>query len=97
MLIRVFTAEVPSELHKEFQEKFKTISAPLVKNQKGLLGLEIAKPTQWNPDTFLMISKWESEGDIIQFAGAQWNQAHIPSGMEKYIESCTVQHFEQIG
>lgn len=96
MIIRIFTAEVPQSLHAEFETKFKAISVPLVKNQKGLLGLEIAKPTEWNPNSFLMISKWASEEDIIAFAGEKWNEAHIPTGMEKYIEQCSVQHFVHI-
>ncbi|WP_431129586.1 antibiotic biosynthesis monooxygenase family protein [Flagellimonas flava] len=97
MIVRVFTAEVPHNLHAEFESKFKEISVPLVQGQQGLIRLEIARPTQWNPDTFSMISYWTSEEDIRLFAGEQWNQAHIPAGMEKYIQSCSVQHFEQIG
>ncbi len=96
MIIRVFTTEVYKELHQEFEAKFKEISVPLVKGQKGLLGLEIAKPTQWNPNTYAMISKWRREEDIINFAGENWNEAHIPSGMEKFISDCAVQHFINI-
>ncbi len=96
MIIRIFTAEIPQNLHLEFETKFKEISVPLVKNQKGLLELDIAKPTQWNPNTYVMISKWKEVEDIINFAGEKWNQAHIPQGMEKYIQSCTVNHFLNI-
>ncbi|SHG95033.1 antibiotic biosynthesis monooxygenase family protein [Flagellimonas flava] len=96
MIIRVFTAEVPLELHNEFEEKFKAISVPLVNSQHGLLNLEIARPTTWNPKTYLMVSKWATKEDIINFAGQNWNQAHIPAGMEKYIESCTIAHFVDI-
>ncbi|MGX1930738.1 antibiotic biosynthesis monooxygenase family protein [Flagellimonas sp. 2504JD4-2] len=96
MIIRIFTAIVPQTKHSEFESKFKEISVPLVKGQKGLLGIDIARPTQWNPNTFVMISKWASEDDLIQFAGAKWNEAHIPSGMEKYIDSCSVEHFFNI-
>ncbi|MEM9648125.1 MAG: antibiotic biosynthesis monooxygenase [Bacteroidota bacterium] len=96
MIIRVFTAEVPLELHAEFEEKFKAISVPLVNGQDGLLALEIASPTQWNPKTYLMISKWATKEDIINFAGQNWNEAHIPKGMEKYIEACSIAHFADI-
>nr|WP_299383677.1 antibiotic biosynthesis monooxygenase [Allomuricauda sp.] len=96
MVIRVFTAEVPKVLHFEFEARFKEISLPLVQGQRGLLRLEIARPTQWDPNCFAMISYWESEADIKNFAGENWNQAHIPAGMEKYIRSCSVQHFEEI-
>ncbi len=96
MIIRIFTAIVPPALHMEFETKFKEISVPLVKTQKGLLEMEIAKPTQWNPNSFVMVSKWASKEDIINFAGEQWNEAHIPAGMEKYIEDCTVNHYVNI-
>ena len=96
MIIRIFTAKVPLALHAEFEVKFKEISVPLVKNQTGLMGLEIAKPTQWNPNSYVMISKWATENDLVRFAGENWNEAHIPSGMEKYIEECSVTHYIDI-
>ncbi|WP_420322087.1 antibiotic biosynthesis monooxygenase family protein [Flagellimonas sp.] len=96
MIIRIFTASVPSTLHQEFEAKFKEISVPLVKGQQGLLGIDIAKPTEWNPNLFVMISKWASKEDLVRFAGEQWNEAHIPKGMEKYIETCSVEHFVNI-
>ncbi len=96
MIIRIFKAIVPEELHNEFEVKFKQISVPEVKNFKGLMSLEIGKPTQWNPNEFVMVSQWKSVEDLILFAGSQWNDAHIPKGMEKYIASCSVSHYEQI-
>ncbi|TAI47810.1 antibiotic biosynthesis monooxygenase family protein [Flagellimonas allohymeniacidonis] len=96
MILRIFTTTVPQELHAEFEQKFKEISTPLVKSFNGLIGLEIGRPTKWNPNDFVMISKWKSVADLIDFAGENWNQAHIPEGMEKYIESCSVCHYENI-
>lgn len=96
MIIRVFTAIVKNDLQQEFEAKFQEISVPLVKNYTGLISLEIAKPTIWNPDEFLMISRWEEEKHLIDFAGANWNKADIPKGMEKYIERCSVAHYENI-
>ncbi|UOY06795.1 antibiotic biosynthesis monooxygenase [Muricauda sp. SCSIO 64092] len=96
MIIRIFKASIPSNLQIEFETKFKEVSVPLVKRFKGLISLEIAGPTIWNPDEFVMISKWNTERDLIEFAGENWNQAHIPKGMEKYIEKCTVSHHRNI-
>lgn len=96
MIIRIFKAVIPIELHEEFELKFKEISVPVVENYSGLISLEIAKPTKWNPKEFVMISSWNKEDDLIKFAGQNWNEAHIPKGMEKYIESCSVDHFQQI-
>ncbi|NAY91449.1 hypothetical protein GTQ34_05930 [Muricauda sp. JGD-17] len=96
MIIRIFTATIPSDLHNAFETKFKEISVPVVKNYNGLISLEIGRPSQWNPNEFVMVSRWKTEQDLINFAGEDWNKAHIPKGMEKYITTCTVSHFEQI-
>ncbi len=96
MIIRIFTATVPRELHEEFEAKFQAISVPLVKNYQGLVSLEIGRPSQWNPGEYIMVSRWETVQDLINFAGENWNQEHIPPGMEKYISTCSVSHFEQI-
>ncbi|MBO0320776.1 antibiotic biosynthesis monooxygenase [Muricauda sp. CAU 1633] len=96
MILRIFTATIPNALHKEFEAKFKEISVPVVKNYKGFVSLEIAGPSQWNPEEFVMVSRWENEESLIAFAGVEWNQAHIPQGMEKYITSCSVSHYNHI-
>lgn len=96
MIIRIFKASIPSHLQSEFETKFKEVSVPLVKRFKGLISIEIAEPTRWNPEEFVMISRWSSESDLIEFAGQNWYRAHIPKGMEKYIEKCTVSHHRNI-
>lgn len=96
MIIRIFRATVHKELHTEFMEKFKEISIPLVKTQPGLVAMEIGEPTQWDPNEFVMISKWETEQHIQNFVGAKWNEAHIPGGMEKYIVKCWVHHYKDV-
>ena len=45
---------------------------------------------------FIMISRWEKEEDLIRFAGDSWNEAHIPKGMEKYFEHCSVNYYLNI-
>lgn len=96
MIIRIFRAAIPKRLHEEFERKFVEISVPVVKDSNGLISLEIAKPTKWKPNEFVMISRWEKEEDLIKFAGSKWNEAHIPEGMEKYIDNCTVDHYLHI-
>ncbi len=96
MIIRIFKAIIQEALHEEFEMKFKEISVPMVEKYGGLLSLEIARPTKWNPNEFIMISRWGKEADLIQFAGQHWNEPHIPKGMEQYIDSCSVDHYQQI-
>lgn len=97
MIIRIFIAEVPLEKQEAFEVKFKAISVPMVKNYPGLISLEIGKGTQWNPLEYVMISRWESEQHVVDFAGEQWNEAHIPEGMEEFISSCVMHQFHEIG
>lgn len=96
MIIRIFTARIHKELHNEFEIKFKEISVPVVKNYNGLISLDLGKPTKWNPNEFVMVSRWEKEEHLINFAGDKWNEAHIPQGMEKYIKQCSVSHYINI-
>lgn len=96
MIIRVFRATVPADRQDEFEHKFRTVSVPLTRSQRGLHSVSIGRPTRWNPEEFVMVSVWRDEESIAAFVGAAWNQPHIPKGMEHLIASCTVDHFETI-
>ncbi len=69
MIIRIFKAIIPIQLHNEFEEKFKETSVPPVKTFDGLLSLEIGKPTQWNSNQYLMITHWDHEESLKIFTG----------------------------
>ena len=92
----LYSEELKGSINPSLEIKFKEISVPVVKNYKGLISLEIGRPTKWNPQEFIMISLWETEKDLIEFAGQNWNEAHIPKGMEKFISECSVSHYESI-
>lgn len=94
MITRIFRVQVPRDLHAEFEEKFLSVSVPYVQSQKGLVSVVVGRPTQWSPDEYVMVSVWESEGDLAAFAGPNWNQAVIPAGMEKYVVECWVHHYQ---
>ena len=96
MITRVFRAAVPIKLHAAFEEQFRAISVPLVASQPGLHRVTIGRPTRWNPEEFVMVSVWEDEESIAEFAGVAWNEPRIPSGMEDFITSCSVDHYENI-
>ena len=96
MIVRVFRATIPQTFHTQFEEKFQEISAPLVQSCSGLVSVEIARPTRWNPDEFLMISRWNDEASLVAFAGDNWHEPHIPAGMESLISECHVDHYTVI-
>jgi hypothetical protein len=40
-----------------------------------------------------MISEWEDEAGLREFAGDDWTVAHIPEEMEKFVKRCWVHHY----
>lgn len=97
MITRVFRVRVPQALHQEFEEQFLNVSIPTVKAHKGLVSVTVGRPTRWAPEEYVMLSVWENEQSVKDFAGEQWNQAVIPDGMENYVADCWVHHYAMFG
>ena len=93
-ITRVFRVQVHAGLRPEFEPQFNTLSKGIVERAPGCIRQAVLKPTKWNPNEYAMISEWESEDDLIAFAGKNWNRSVIPSGMEKFAESHSVSHFQ---
>ncbi len=93
MITRIFRAQIYPNLKDEFEKQFADISLNVVRAAKGLVSVEIGKPTPWTPDEYGMISTWENELVLAEFAGENWNQAHIPARMEKFIKQCWIHHY----
>jgi heme-degrading monooxygenase HmoA len=62
-----------------------------------LVSVTIGRPTKWAAEEYMMISIWENEQFVEDFAGENWHQAVIPEGMEKYVAECWVHHYENFG
>jgi heme-degrading monooxygenase HmoA len=97
MITRIFRVRVPKQFHAEFEERFTTVSLPLVQGARGLISVAIGRPTLWEPEEYVMVSVWQTESDIASFAGERWNQPVIPHGMEQYVSKCWVHHYENFG
>ncbi len=93
-ITRVFRVQIDTELRGEFEEKFADISVSTVHHAAGMLSVSILKPTKWSPDEYAMITQWIDEASLEAFAGTSWNTAVIPSGMEKFVRKCSVEHYE---
>lgn len=96
MIIRIFQVRVPADLIEEFEPKFKSISYGAVASAKGCTEVQISKGLGDQSQTYVMISKWERLEALIEFAGPQWQQPHIPAGMGKYAEDCSVEHYQAL-
>ena len=95
MIIRIFRVRIDPSLRSEFESKFASISVDAVSKQEGFVSVTIGKPSQWDPDEYVMVSHWESEEALMLFCGESWSQPHIPEGMEKYVKECSVSHYHE--
>ena len=96
MIIRIFQVTISPEYRKDFERDFKSISIETVKNHEGLISCNIGGPTKWNPDDYTMVTFWEDESSIDEFAGGNWNQAIIPAEMQRYPKTFSVAHYENM-
>ncbi len=93
MITRVFRVKIVAALREEFEPLFQEVSVAAVEGVEGFVSVQIGKPTRWAPDEYVMISVWESEDALKAFAGEQWSEAHIPEGMEKFVDAAWVHHY----
>lgn len=93
-ITRVFRVQIHAELRSDFEPKFQTLSQDLVKRAHGCIYHVILKPTKWTPDEYAMISEWESEDDLIAFAGENWSESVIPPEMEQFAKNHSVSHYD---
>ena len=96
MIIRIFTAQIHENLKDEFEEKLSSISIPFVEAHKGVIDIKVGRPLDSSTHEFLMISRWENLEDLKRGFGQTWQDPKIPEGMEQYIHTCEVKHFEEI-
>ena len=94
MITRIFRVVIYPEPREEFEARFTAISLKAVEDCAGNISVSIGKPTRWSPDEYVMISEWKDEAALINFAGASWNEAVIPPGMEKFLAESWVHHYE---
>ena len=93
-ITRVFRVRIDPTRRAEFEQSFAEISVQAVIQAPGSLSVAVFRPTEWAPDEFAMISKWQDEAALRAFAGDDWNQAVIPSGMEALVRECWVHHYQ---
>lgn len=93
MINRFFRIRIRPSERENFEQDFKKIAVEYVKKQPGLVSYTLGFPTKWKPDDYMLLTVWETEADLIRFAGANWQVAVYPDGMEKYVLNSWVDHF----
>lgn len=96
MIIRIFSVQVKEGLEAEFEEKYKSISVPFMQSCEGMQEVRIGRPFESAVGRYVMVSYWVSQEHLEAALGDKWREAHIPAGMENYISSCGVEHFEEM-
>ena len=94
MIIRVFRVWIQPGNETEFEEKYRSISVPFMNSCEGMKAVSIGRPTEGDTDCYVMVSHWTSTNSLQASLGENWNEPHIPAGMEHLAEKCTVEHFE---
>lgn len=96
MIIRLFRVTIHDGRSADFERDFKAISQSFIAGLPGVQSVKVAKPTDLSKPQHMMISVWDSYDAIEAELGPHWREPHIPSGMEKYISACSLEHLEQI-
>ncbi|SIS91669.1 Antibiotic biosynthesis monooxygenase [Roseivivax lentus] len=96
MITRIYRVRIKPELRAEFEPLFRTVARSSVARFAGCTQVTVGGPTEAEPDDYAMISVWDSEASLGEFAGSDWTIAHIPEGMEKFVAECWVHHFRHM-
>ncbi len=94
MITRIFTVDIHHDFKDDFEHDFSTLSRELVAGSKGLIDLELLKPSDDTNNKYAMISRWENSDAIENLFGEDWQKAVIPEPMKHYAKSHQIFHFE---
>ena len=97
MIVRIFVARVFPGHQTEFERKFREISLPLVRAQRGLVSVVVGRPVPSSPGRLVGDFNVEGRGRAPGFCGARLRRrAVIPAGMEQHMRESRVHHYEVI-
>lgn len=94
MILRVFRVTVHDGMAAEFEEFFRTIAIPQVKNWPGMPSMSVGKPDAEAPNEFCMTMIWKDVAALKSFAGENWREARIEPEEKHLIASNSVAHYE---
>lgn len=96
MITRIYCVKIKPNLRAEFEPLFQSVAVGSVTQFAGCTRVVVGGPTLLTPDEYAMISEWENADSLTAFAGTDWSVAHIPDGMEKFVDTCWVHHFNHM-
>lgn len=96
MITRIYRVRINPDLRQEFEPLFQTVARASVADCAGCLQVTVGGPSSDTPDEYAMISVWDGEESLRKFIGSDWTVAHIPPGMEKFVDTCWLHHFHHM-
>ncbi len=94
MISRVFKAKIADGRYSDFQINFRKIALPLIKSHDGLLSLSAGRLPDDADHDFMLVTNWESLEHVKAFAGDNWQEPLIPSGMDTFMEEVWLDHYD---
>lgn len=96
MILRIFIVTIHDGMAGEFENFFRTIAIPQVKNWPGMLSMHTGKTDSENLNQFCMTMIWKDIDALKGFAGENWREARIEPEEAHLIKSVSLKHFELI-
>ena len=94
MITRIYRVKIHPETRADFEPLFRTVARQSVENCTGCMRVVVGMPAAQTPDEYAMITEWSDSEALSAFAGSDWSVAHIPEGMEPFVDTCWVHHFQ---
>lgn len=92
-LTRIYRVSIKPNLRDEFEPLFRTVALASVTDCEGCTSATLGGPSTDSPNEYVLISRWRDLDALIAFAGDDWTKAHIPMGMERFVDQCWLHHY----
>lgn len=92
-IVRVFQVTVSPGMAEEFTRFFTEVAVPLMRDQDGLISLQVGLPTADAPLSFLMVTTWTTLEALQRFAGEDWSKPVIDPREAHMIDEVDVHHY----
>lgn len=92
-ILRIFRACANRGCEQALAGKLATTSAPLVRNQSGVLGFLASGPANDADRDFVCATIWRDADALKAFFGQKWRESLLPPGYAELIEVCSVEHY----
>lgn len=94
-VVRLFRATIKRGSEQQFRTFFLEEALPMVRQQHGLISVQVGLPLETSPSQFCMVTTWKDLASVKKFAGANWEEAVIDPREAPLIQESFVTHYYQ--